>query len=353
MKNDSKLRWGVLGCGRIAASAMIPAIQTSRNGEVFAVASRDIDRAKEYSRRFQVPRAYDNYNALLNDRDIDAVYIALPNHLHCPWTVSAAAAGKHVLCEKPAALNSAEALGMREACQKNGVLLMEAFAQRFHDQLREVTSILDQGLIGKVLRITATMSRSLYPVEDVRMNSEFGGGSLMDLGCYCINTARAILESEPIRASASQMIGRTGVDERTTATMFFPDGVVLQFDTNLQMAENHFEQGCTLYGERGSLHIPSAFSQVDLLRFGKVTSTTLTVTNSRIGTNNSKRIRIAPMNQYRSEVEFFADRVLSGRSLNFPAEDGVANMVAIDTVVRSAQEAAADRNVRDHDQPQA
>jgi predicted dehydrogenase len=340
MNNNRILHWGILGCARIAATALIPGIQGSSNGAVLAVASRNLEKAEEYARKFDVPRGYGSYEELLDDPEIQAVCVPLPNGLHKEWTLKAAEKGKHVLCEKPIACSVAEAQEMSMACRANGVLLMEAFAQRFHPQYRRVEELIREGRIGRILRITAAMSRSGYPANDIRMNPDLGGGALMDLGCYCINTARYLVGREPESVIATQEIGRTGVDERTMGTLYFPGGEICQFDTNLYMEEKHFEQGCTVYGEKGSIYIPQAFSQVELLRFGRMIETQIFVTDYLIGDGQTETITIEAVHQYRLEQEFYADRVLTGRPMEPPGEDGVANMRVIDAAVRSAQTGA-------------
>jgi len=210
---NNHVQWGILGCARIAATALIPGIQGSANGKVLAVASRSLDKAQEYAQKFDVPRAYGSYEELLNDPEIHAVCVPLPNSLHKEWTLKAAEKGKHVLCEKPIACTAAEARDMSATCRANGVLLMEAFAQNFHPQFQKVQELIEEGRIGKILRIAAAMSRSVYPADDIRMNPSLGGGALMDLGCYCINSARNLVGCEPVSVFATQEIGQSGVDE--------------------------------------------------------------------------------------------------------------------------------------------
>jgi predicted dehydrogenase len=245
-----------------------------------------------------------------------------------------------VLCEKPVACSGAEAQEMSEACRANGVLLMEAFAQRFHPQYQRVLELIRGGRIGRILRINAAMSRSVYPAEDIRMNPSLGGGALMDLGCYCINTARYLIGSEPASVFATQETGTSGVDERTTGTLYFPAGEVLQFDTNLYMEEKYYEQGCTVTGEKGSVSIQQPFSQVELLRFGQMKEAELVVSDHLIGDGRTETVRTEAVHQYRLEQEFFSDRILAGGRMEPPGEDGVANMRVIDAVVRSARTGA-------------
>jgi len=340
MNSNQILQWGIIGCARIAATALIPGIKNSANGDVLAVASRDLEKAQGYAREFDIARTYGSYEALLDDPEIQAVYVPLPNSLHKEWTIKAAHKGKHVLCEKPIACCAADAQEMSEACRDNGVLLMEAFAQRFHPQYQSAQELIRQGSIGRILRITAAMSRSIYPADDIRMNPSLGGGALMDLGCYCINTARYLVGAEPVSVFATQDIGSSGVDERTTGTLYFPGGEILQFDTNLYMEDMHFEQGCTVYGEKRNIHIPQAFSQVEILRFGRMPEAAFFTTDYRIGSHQTETIRIEAAHQWQLEVEFFADRVLTARPIELPGENGVANMRVIDAVVQSARSGA-------------
>jgi predicted dehydrogenase len=340
MKNDQTVQWGIIGCARIAATALIPGVKSSANGDVLAVASRGLEKAQEYARQFDIPRAYGSYEELLDDPEIQAVYVPLPNSLHKEWTIKAAQKGKHVLCEKPIACCAADAQEMSAACRDKGVLLMEAFAQRFHPQYQRAQKLIREGSIGRILRITAAMSRSLYPADDIRMNPSLCGGALMDLGCYCINTARHLVGAEPVSVFATQEIGSSGVDERTTGTLYFPGGEILQFDTNLYMEDMHFEQGCTVYGEKRNIHIPQAFSQVEILRSGRMAEAALFTTDYRIGSHQTETVRIEAVHQWQLELEFFADRVLSQRPIELPGENGVANMRVIDAVVQSARTGA-------------
>ncbi len=336
-KDQPTVKWGILGCARIAATAMIPAIRDSANGEVLATASRDLQKATEYAQRFDLPRAYGSYEELLHDPEIQAIYVPLPNSLHKPWTIRAAEMGKHVLCEKPIACNAGEAQEMADACQQNHVLLMEAFAHRFHPQLDRAMELIQAGKIGRIVRIASSMSRSAYPAENIRMNRELGGGALMDLGCYCVNTARFLIGAEPARVFATQEIGAHGVDERTTATVYFPGGKLLQFDTNLFLEDRRFEQGCTIYGERGNLYLHQAFTQIDLLRFGRLVDTAIIFTDHTIGAGHTETFSVTAQHQWRLEAEYFAGRILAGGSIDQPAENGIANMRVMDAIVRSAR----------------
>jgi predicted dehydrogenase len=331
------VKWGILGCARIAANALIPGMTRSRNCEVTAVASRSRQKAEEFAHRFGIPRAYGAYEQLLSDPEVQAIYIPLPNALHKPWTMAAAAKRKHVLCEKPLACNAQEARQMRTACEQSGVLLMEAFAQRFHPQNHKVKKLIDDGRIGKIVRLTSSMSRSPHPQDDIRMSPDLCGGVLMDMGCYCISTARFFIGEEPCSVFATQDMSKSGVDVRTTASVFFPAGEILHFDTNLYLSEGHFEQGTTIYGQSGNIYIRQGFSQVETLRMGKLVETPLVIHDHPIGAQASETIRIPAVHQWQLEAEHFADCILHNRPLAYPGEDGVANMRVIDAIMKSAR----------------
>jgi predicted dehydrogenase len=191
------VRWGVLGCADIAVKKVIPGMLGSALSHVVAIASRSQDRARAVASDLGIPRHYAGYQALLEDPEIEAVYIPLPNHLHAEWTLAAAAAGKHVLCEKPLALTSAQARLMVEACDHAGVKLMEAFMYRFHPMWVEVRRMVAGGVIGELLAIQSVFSYRNVDPNDIRNISEYGGGALMDIGCYPVNVARMLFDAEP------------------------------------------------------------------------------------------------------------------------------------------------------------
>lgn len=191
------VRWGVLGCADIAVKKVIPGMLGSALSHVVAIASRSQDRAGAVARDLGIPRHYAGYQALLEDPEIEAVYIPLPNHLHAEWTLAAAAAGKHVLCEKPLAMTSAQARLMIEACDHAGVKLMEAFMYRFHPMWVAVRRMVAGGVIGELLAIQSVFSYRNVDPSDIRNIAEYGGGALMDIGCYPVNVARMLFDAEP------------------------------------------------------------------------------------------------------------------------------------------------------------
>jgi predicted dehydrogenase len=202
-KSKNAVSWGILGAADIAVHKVIPAMAEAEMCSVDAIASRSKERARQTAERLGIPRSYGSYQDLLDDSDIEAVYIPLPNHLHLEWTLAAAAAGKHVLCEKPLAMSSADAQTMIDACDAAGVKLMEAFMYRLHPMWAEVRRLLEDGAIGEVVAIQSIFSYFNDDPADIRNIPEFGGGALYDIGCYPVNVARMLFNSEPTGVKSS------------------------------------------------------------------------------------------------------------------------------------------------------
>jgi predicted dehydrogenase len=319
-----KLRWGVMSTANIGRKAVNPAIQASSNGELLAIASRDAARARTFAEQSEIPRHYGSYEELLRDDEVEAVYIPLPNSEHCPWTIAAAEAGKHVLCEKPLALSAAECDRMQAAADAHNVKLMEAFMYRFHPRTDRVLERIRDGAIGPLKAIRSTFTFRLSTRDNIRLLPELGGGSLMDVGCYCVNVSRTMAGEEPTEVLAIGRWGDTGVDEELTGILRFPNGVVAHFDCSLSMqrCENY-----TLAGTDGHLDVPSAFLPgADECGFDEVRSTGRT------------EHRIDGADEYRLMVEHFADCALHDRELRYSAAEAAANMRVIEALLRSARE---------------
>ena len=341
-----KLAWGILGCAAVARQVMIPGIQNSRNGTIVAVAEEyppntRLARAKEFAEKFGIERAYGSYEELLDDPDVEAVYIPLANSLHKEWTVRAAEKSKHVLCEKPLSSNAGEAEEMLKACSQSGVILMEAFAHRFHPQNLRVKELIDEGRIGRLLHFTAFHSSGRPPAGDIRLNRDLAGGVLMDKGCYCLNTARFVFGSEPVSVYATAEFGQeSGVDERVTATLEFPEGKVAHFECSFSLKEGSYRQGYEVFGTDGHIQVPQGFSQIETFRRGTLVDTRFFVNNNAAIGAEQETFACPGAHAWRLEAEYFADRVLRGERITFPAEDGLANMRAIDAIYKSARERA-------------
>jgi predicted dehydrogenase len=314
---------------------MAPGIQGSRNGSVVAIASRSLAKAKQFCERLGINRAYGNYAELLDDADVQAVYIPLPNSLHKEWTIRAAEKGKHVLCEKPFACNAQEAQEMVDACRRQGVIVMEAFPHRFQPQNRLVKELIDEGRIGRVLWMTAVHSGERPAPGDPRLSGELCNTVLMEKGCYCVNTARFIFDLEPVSVYATAEFGEEGgADERVTATLNFPGGGVAQFDCNFRLIEDTYYQSYEVFGERGRIYVPKGLTQLETYRQGKIVDASLYVSDN----SGTERIDIAGVHQWQLEAEYFSGRVLKGEDIEYPHENGLANMRVIDAIYASARE---------------
>lgn len=228
LSSVTELRWGLLATGSIASS-FASHLPTSMTGRLVAVASRDLARATTFAEAHGAARAHGSYDALLADLDVDAVYIATPHPLHVAWAIRAAAAGKHVLCEKPLAMNEAEAVAMVEAAIEHGVVLMEAFMYRCHPQTEALVALLRDGAIGEVREIDAVHSfdgGDRLDTEGRLLSPALGGGGILDVGCYCVSGALLAAGSQPVAVTGEGHVGATGVDEQATATLTFANGVV-------------------------------------------------------------------------------------------------------------------------------
>jgi predicted dehydrogenase len=254
-------RWGLIGAGGIAR-VFANGVRFSRTGRVVAVASRTAGRGESLAEDFSIPRRYSSYEDLLADRDVDAVYISLIHPLHARWAIEAARAGKHVLVEKPIAMNAAEAAGMIDAARRNDVFLMEAFMYRCHPQMARLAELIREGTIGEVLMIRSTFSIEAPFDEHSRLfDKSLGGGSILDVGCYPASMSRFIAGAaigrpfaDPIRVSACGIIGPSGVDTYTAATAQFPQGIIAELVCGI---------GCqvpievTVHGTKGRLSVPN------------------------------------------------------------------------------------------------
>ncbi len=318
------MRWGVISTANIGRAAVIPALQRAENAEVVAVASRDLARAQVFADELGIPRSYGSYETLLQAEEIEAVYIPLPNSLHRTWSIKAAEAGKHVLCEKPLALDAAEGKEMEAAARDNGVRLMEAFMYRFHPQTEKVLQLLKQGTIGRPGLIYAAFTFRLGDRDNIRLRPELGGGALMDVGCYCVNICRTLAGREPIRAQAFARWGETGVDEQMVGTLEFDDGLQAQFSCGLFMARREFYQ---VAGPDGHLEVPTAF----------LPGTEETVIHEVHGRRERISHELPGVDEYQLMVEHFVDRVRCQQPFRYPAGDAYHNMRAIEALYRSAR----------------
>jgi len=336
------VRVGVMSAANIGRKVVIPSILRARNAELVALASSsdaglrflhqtDLETRDGRPLRDAV-RLHGSYADLLADPAVDAVYIPLPNHLHAEWSKRAADAGKHVLCEKPAALDAAETADMIDHCRARGVVWMEAFMYRFHPQWHTVRGLLEERAIGELRAVVAVFTFTVHDPKNVRRVPEYGGGSLYDVGAYCINVSRWMFGRPPVAVSGSALASAEGVDEDFRGVLDFGDGGSALILSSLAQPYRHHVR---LLGTEGDITVPQAFvvrpdDRVEVVH-----------------TDAGGRDQIHPIeaaDEYRLEVEDFADCVLSGRAPQVVShDDTLANMRAIDALYASA---AAGESVR-------
>lgn len=322
-----QLRWGILGCANIAIRALIPAIRASQTGTLLAIASRDRGKVNEVAAQHAIPRAYASYESLLADPEVDAVYIPLPNHLHREWTIRAAAAGKHILCEKPLALNAAEAEEMVEACARHSVQLAEAFMYRYHPRYDRVRAVIAAGEIGAVRSLHGSFRFNISGRPgNVRLVNAYGGGSIYDVGCYPISAARLLLGQEPeaVTVHAHFAPEFDGVDMNACGLVEFPGGVSLGFDSSL-WSDRH--EHLEIVGSEGRILLSPAF----------IAHTAEAAAFTVISRGEQRVEQPAHRNSYTEQVDALGRTVLDGEPPRFSAADAVANMRVLDACYRSAR----------------
>ena len=266
------INWGVLGTAGIAKGQTIPGMLLAENCTLYAIAGRSMEKAEQFKAQFGFEKAYDSYEALLADPVVEAVYIPLPNHLHYEWVIKAAKAGKHILCEKPLAPTAAQAAEMQAAAKENGVLLMEAFAFLHSPLIAALKKELDSGVIGEVRYLENAFVTSDYDISNIRMRRETLGGSLYDLGCYCISQSIWLL-GEPERVSAAADFSGEGVDRLTTGFLTYPDGVRAAFTCGMLLATEQDRRidRLQIHGTKGVLRTDAEFNQTGRLSYQIVT----------------------------------------------------------------------------------
>ncbi|MGB5554061.1 MAG: Gfo/Idh/MocA family oxidoreductase [Flavobacteriaceae bacterium] len=319
-----KINWGILGAATIAVEQVIPAMVQSAYCQVLGIASRNLKKAQSVARNFDIPRSYGTYEALLNDAQIQAVYIPLPNHLHVAWAIKALQAGKHVLVEKPVALNAKEARKLYEEAKKHpNLLLMEAFMYKFHPQWIKVKELIQKGEIGALKIIESSFSFFESDPISIVNQKAFGGGSLMDIGCYPISISRFLFESEPKRVFATQENHpEFQVDISTSGILEFEAGTSVFF-SSIQLYEN---QKVRLFGTEGIIELELPFNPpID-------SPSKIWVTKQ----NNRTEIKLDPSNQYTLQADFFSNAILKNAQLPMLFEDAVKNMVVIEAIKMSA-----------------
>ncbi|MGM0843414.1 MAG: Gfo/Idh/MocA family protein [Bacillota bacterium] len=317
----SIVKWGILGAANIAKKAIIPALKNCENAEVTAIASSS-GRAEDAAEEFSIPKAYQSYEELLEDRDIQAVYIPLPNTLHKEWVTKAAEKGKHVLCEKPAALKAEDVKEMAEACRSNDVLFMEAFMYQFHPQHNRVRELIAEGAIGEVKHMHSAFTFKLdfdKNKKNIRLNKDLGGGSIWDVGCYCIHSTRYILGQEPLQACVKGDVHEEfGVDTKASGLLSFEKGMTASFHCSFEQPMRDFYE---VSGTKGTIKVPFAYRS-DRFADGEVS---ILIFNEK----GEETREVLKGNQYEIQVHHFSQCILNGEKPVYSPEDTIENIKAI------------------------
>lgn len=322
------IRWGIVSTANIARAFVRP-VQASGTATVVAVASRSREKAEAFGEELGIPVRYGSYEALLADSSIDAVYIGLPNSLHAEWTMRAAQAGKHVLCEKPLARTPAEAQQMFAAADAAGVKLAEAFMYRCHPRTHRIRELLAEGAIGQVRLIRASFCFAISSPANIRLSAELAGGALMDVGCYCVNAARMVAGNAPLTASATANWAASGVDETLAGTLTYPGGIIAEISCSLAASRVATLQ---ILGSDGIIETDDAFTPAP------DAPTTLRVLR---GARNAvaETLTFAPLNQYLAEADAFAAFIPTEERewAAMSRQETLDNLAAIGALLQSAR----------------
>jgi predicted dehydrogenase len=324
-----KVRWGILGVASIAVRRVIPAMQKGARCEILAIASRDGSKAKEAARSLGIPKAYGSYDELLTDPEVDAIYNPLPNHLHVPWSIRAAEAGKHVLCEKPIGVTSSETRSLLEVRDRTGVKIAEAFMVRCHPRWLRVRDLIAAGRIGQLAAIHATLGYFNRDPKNVRNILAYGGGALLDIGCYAVTLSRFIFGAEPMRVfGIVERDPDVGTDRLTSAILEFPCGRSL-FTCSTQLS---YFQGMQLHGTNGTIELDKLinppteqssriviYEGPDRFAGGAIVET------------------IGACNQFTIQGDLFSKAIRENGEVPVPLEDSVRNMQVIEAIFRAAE----------------
>ena len=332
-----RVRWGILGAARIALNRVIPAMQKGELSEIIGIASRDRTRAEAVARQFGIPKAYGSYQEMLDDPEIEAVYNPLPNHLHVPLSILAAQAGKHVLCEKPLGLDAADARKLLAARDRYNVEIGEAFMVQVHPQWVRTVELVRSGRIGTLRAAVGAFGYYNDDRTNVRNIREYGGGGLLDIGCYPIKTSRMVFGEEPLRvASTLVRDSETGVDTLASAILEYPSGHAI-FNCGTQVVGN---QSIQFFGTSARIEIEVPFNPLS----DGVSRIKIDDGRDPFGSGVTVE-EFAPCDQYTLQGDAFSRAIRQGAPPPVPLEDSVKNMAVIDAVFRAAESGGWERPV--------
>ena len=322
-----KIRWGVISSAKIGIEKVIPATQLSKTGDILALASRNLGKAQEVCEKLSIPKAYGSYEELLSDPEIDAVYNPLPNHLHVPWTIKAAKAGKHVLCEKPIALDTEEASLLLSVQLETGVFIQEAFMVRDNPQWHWVRDRIQEGAIGELKVIQSAFSYMNRDPNNIRNMADIGGGGIYDIGCYPVFISRMLFGEEPVEVTS--LIERDPdfkTDRLASGIMKFPSGQS-SFICSTQLVPY---QRVQVLGSEKRIEVEVPFNAPNEMPCRVFLDD---------GTANHGRFKIVEdlpvCDQYTKQAEAFEGKILSGRIDQAPLKNAIKNMCVIDALYRA------------------
>jgi predicted dehydrogenase len=329
MTDESPVRWGVLGAANIALTKAIPAMQRGRWSRVMAIASRDVRKARTAADTLGIARAYGSYEELLADPEVEAVYNPLPNHLHVPWSIRAAEAGKHVLCEKPIALTANEARTLLAVRDRTGVQIGEAFMVRAHPQWIKARELIDSGRIGELRLVVGHFSYYRRDFDDIRSRLEFGGGALMDIGCYPITLSRWLFNAEPLEVIARiERDPDMGVDRLVSGVLRFAGGQA-SFTCSGQLVPH---QRMQLFGTRARIEVEIPFNAPP-----DAACRIYVDGGEDLAGRGRETIELPIVDQYTLQGDRFSEAIRGVGAVPVSLEDAIGNMAVIDALFRSAE----------------
>ncbi len=328
---DHIVRYGLLSTAQIGLNAHLPASRESETSEIVSISSRTIEKAKGIAQTHNIDRWYGSYAEQLMDPGIDAIINSLPNSMHCEWTVRAAEAGKHVLCEKPLAVSAEECQRMIDAANANNVVLVEAFTHRWNPHMRKARQLVAEGAIGEIQTVDSALCFNVIePDGNIRFSEALAGGALWDAGSYAVYAVRFVMSAEPTHVIGySHDSGNWGVDTTFSGTMKFNNGAIGNITTNMQQPFRCF---ITIHGSAGQIEIPNMFDD----------SGPIVIKRGDGRTSRDEQVIAVPApNRFVVQLDEFTQCVLTGEKPEFPAEDGLANTTVLEALYESANSGAS------------
>ncbi len=320
---DKKINWGILGYAGISYKKVIPAILNVECANLYGIASRSEEKLKQATDLFPFQKTYTSYDALLEDKDIDAVYIPLPNSMHKEWTIKAARAGKHILCEKPLALTKSDAKEMFDVCDENGVKLMEAFMYRFSSRSKKAKELVDSGIIGEIKHINSSHRFLLKDYTNVRVNEALGGGSIRDVGCYPISMVSMLLDDFPQQISAFKTVLQ-GVDFTLSALLKYKSGVMASIHSGFDSIARQITE---INGTLGTMIIRDSFTD---------TNDVYTPIQVFLQDGTQKEYEVLPYRQYEAEIEELSMCILENTQPFIEARESIRTVELMQKILESA-----------------